>query len=214
MSFAGSASRRQVTIVIAEDSATQAQELSMLLEEQGFRVLRGRNGAEALAIAVDERPDLIISDVMMPEMDGYAFCRAIKGDAVLANTPFILVTTLSTPHDVFRGLDVGADNFIIKPYDQELLLSRIRYILTNRDLRKSGKLQVGIEIELSGQRHFITAERQQILDLLISTYEQAVRLNEALELRQKELARSYDTINALYGIADSLNRCRTEAQVV
>jgi PAS domain S-box-containing protein len=214
MSFALNINRRQVTIVIAEDSATQAQELCMLLEEQGFRVLRGRNGAEALSMVVSERPDLIISDVMMPEMDGYQFCRAIKADLDLAHTPFILVTTLSTPHDVFRGLDVGADNFIIKPYDQELLLSRIRYILTNRDLRKSGKLQVGIEIELSGQRHFITAERQQILDLLISTYEQAVRLNEALELRQKELARSYDTINALYGIADSLNRCRTEAEVV
>jgi PAS domain S-box-containing protein len=206
--------RRQVTIVIAEDSPTQAQELAILLEEQGFRVLHGRNGAEALALAKSERPDLIISDVMMPEMDGYTFCRTMKGDAVLAQIPFILVTTLSSPHDVFRGLDVGADNFIIKPYDQDLLLSRIRYILTNRDLRKSGKLQVGIEIELSGQRHFITAERQQILDLLISTYEQAVRLNEALEQRQKELARSYDTINALYGIADGLNRCRSEAEVV
>ena len=214
MSISMSAGRRVATIVIAEDSPTQAQELQLLLEDQGFRVLRGRNGAEALQIARAEHPDLIISDVVMPEMDGYSFCRATKGDADLQGIPFILVTTLSSPHDVFKGLDVGADNFIIKPYDQELLLSRVGYILTNRDLRKSGKLQVGIEIELSGQRHFITAERQQILDLLISTYEQAVRLNEALEQRQKELARSYDTINALYSVADGLNRCRTESEVV
>jgi PAS domain S-box-containing protein len=213
MSTALKANRTVAKIVIAEDSPTQAEALTFLLEEHGFDVKRGRNGREALELARREAPDLIISDVMMPEMDGYTFCRTVKSDAVLGHTPFILVTTLSTPHDVFKGLDVGADNFIVKPYDADLLLSRVNYILTNRDLRKAGKLQVGIEIELSGQRHFITAERQQILDLLISTYEQAVRLYDALELRQKELARSYETLNALYAVAEGLNRCRTEHEV-
>ena len=80
-------------------------------------------------------------------------------------------------------------------------------------MRRSGKLQVGIEIELSGNRHFITAERQQILDLLISTYEQAIRLYDALDARQKELTRSYDTLNALYGLAEGLNSCSTEVDV-
>jgi PAS domain S-box-containing protein len=213
MSIAPRANRAVAKILIAEDSPTQAEALTFLLEEHGFAVRRGRNGREALELAREQPPDLIISDVMMPEMDGYAFCRTIKADPKLGHTPFMLVTTLASPHDVFKGLDVGADNFIIKPYDSDLLLSRVHYILTNRDLRKTGKLQVGIEIELSGQRHFITAERQQILDLLISTYEQAVRLYDALEVRQKELARSYETLNALYGVAEGLNRCRTEHEV-
>jgi PAS domain S-box-containing protein len=213
MSTAFKSNRAVAKIVIAEDSPTQAAALTYLLEEHGFTVRRGRNGREALELARQEAPDLIISDVMMPEMDGYTFCKTVKGDPKLGQTPFILVTTLASPHDVFKGLDVGADNFIVKPYDSDLLLSRVNYILTNRDLRKAGKLQVGIEIELSGQRHFITAERQQILDLLISTYEQAVRLYDALDLRQKELARSYETLNALYGVAEGLNRCRTENEV-
>jgi PAS domain S-box-containing protein len=201
------------TILIAEDSATQAQELSFLLEEHGFEVRAAQNGRLALESARQQLPDLIISDIVMPEMDGYTFCRSVKSDSKLNQIPFILVTSLSTPHDVFKGLDVGADNFIVKPYDAGLLLSRINYLLTNRDLRKAGKLQVGIEIELSGQRHFITAERQQILDLLISTYEQAVRLYDALDARQRELTRSYETLNALYGIAEGLNHCQTEVEV-
>lgn len=202
-----------ITILIAEDSPTQAQELAFLLEDQGYIVVLGRNGREALEKARVAPPDLIISDIVMPEMDGYSFCRAVKADAELSRIPFILVTSLSSPQDVFKGLDVGADNFIVKPYDQFLLISRIRYLLTNRALRQAGKLQVGIEIELSGQRHFITAERQQILDLLISTYEQAVSLYDSLDARQKELSRSYDTLNALYRVAEGLNRCRTEAEV-
>ena len=209
----GKRSGSPTTVLIAEDSATQAQELSFLLEEHGFKVKIARNGLIALSMARQEPPDLIISDIVMPEMDGYTLCRSVKADASLHQVPFILVTSLSSPHDVFKGLDVGADNFIVKPYDTDLLLSRISYLLTNRDLRKAGKLQVGIEIELSGQRHFITAERQQILDLLISTYEQAVRLYDALDVRQRELTRSYETLNALYDVAEGLNHCHTESEV-
>lgn len=201
------------TILIAEDSPTQAAELSFLLEENGFQVIVARNGRIALELAGKSAPDLIISDIVMPEIDGYTLCRRIKADPMLREVPFILVTSLSNPHDVFKGLDVGADNFIIKPFNEQNLLSRVRYLLTNRILRKAGKLQVGIEIELAGQRHFITAERQQILDLLISTYEQAVTLYDSLEARQRELTRSYETLNALYGVAEGLNRCRTVADV-
>ncbi len=209
----GATARGAATILIAEDSPTQAQELIMLLEDQGFTVMAARNGREALALAQGSPPDLIISDIVMPEMDGYSFCRAIKTEARLSEIPFILVTSLSSPGDVFKGLDVGADNFVVKPFDHELLISRVRYLLTNRELRRSGKLQVGIEIELSGNRHFITAERQQILDLLISTYEQAISLYDALDARQKELAKSYETLNALYGLAEGLNSCSSEIDV-
>ena len=207
------AARGPATILVAEDSPTQAQELMFLLEEEGFVVKAARNGREALAFAMQEAPDLFISDIVMPEMDGYSLCQAVKNTPALAEIPFILVTSLSSPNDIFKGLNAGADNFVVKPYDHDLLVSRINYLLTNRDLRRTGKLQVGIEIELSGQRHFITAERQQILDLLISTYEQAITLYDALDARQKELSRSYDTLNALYGVAEGLNACQTEMEV-
>ena len=102
-----------IVVLIAEDSPTQAQELAFLLEEQGYEVVLGRNGREALEKAKSAPPDLIISDIVMPEMDGYTFCRAVKADAELSRIPFILVTSLSSPQDVFKGLDVGADNFIV-----------------------------------------------------------------------------------------------------
>ena len=107
----------------------------------------------------------------MPEMDGYELCKAIKSDENLKDIPVILVTTLSDSQDVIRGLECGADNFIRKPYDERYLLSRINYLLMNLDMRKDHKMRVGVEINLGGQKYFINSERQQILDLLISTYE-------------------------------------------
>jgi DNA-binding response OmpR family regulator len=200
-------------VLIAEDSPTQAEHLGSLLENNGFAVTAARDGREALDLARRHRPSVIISDVMMPEMDGYELCRAIKGDAQLKNIPAILVTELSSPQDVFKGLDAGADNFLVKPYEEAHLISRISYLLANKRIRKSEQTDAGVEIELAGKRHLITAERQQILDLLISTYAQAVVLYDRLDARQKELACSYDTLNALYDIAGGLNRCRTEADV-
>jgi signal transduction histidine kinase len=83
----------------------------------------------------------------------------------------------------------------------------------NQELRKSEKVRFGMEISLMGQRHNITSERQQILDLLISTYEQAVQINEELQARQKELAHSSQMLHGLYRIAEGLNRCTSEQEV-
>src|SRR3990172_3949160 len=160
---------REVEILIAEDSATQREQLQQLLAEHGYKVAATANGKEALASARRHRPTLVISDVLMPELDGYGLCRAVKSDEKLKDIPVMLVTSLSDSQDVIRGLECGADNFIRKPYDEKYLLSRIDYLLMNLELRKNQKVQVGVEIELGGRKHFVTAERQQILDLLIST---------------------------------------------
>src|SRR3990167_7098439 len=83
----------------------------------------------------------------------------------------------------------------------------------NLELRRNQKMRMGVEIDLGGQRHFISAERQQILDLLISTYEQAVEINRELKLREKELAHSNEVLNALYRIAEGLNQAGSEREV-
>ena len=190
-------------ILIAEDSATQAAYLRFLLERQGYRVVVASDGRAALELARRHHPTLLISDVMMPEMDGYDLCRAVRADPAISGTPIILVTALSSPQDVVSGLECGADNLIRKPYDEKYLLQRVRYLLANRALRRSTKVQVGLEIDLGGQRHFITSDKQQILDLLISTYSEAIRLHEDLE-------HSYLTLNSLYRIAEGLNECVSE----
>src|SRR6266849_3602939 len=179
-------------ILIAEDSATQAQRLQYILEQHGYRVTCAANGRLALEAAQRNKPALIISDVIMPEMNGYELCRRVKTDAHMADVPVILVTTLSDPHDVIRGLECGADNFILKPYDADQLLRRIQFVLVNSQMRRSEQSGMGLEIVFGGQKHFITADRLQILNLLLSTYEAAMQRNAELSstrdtLRQTNL---------------------------
>jgi len=179
---------KTVEVLVVEDSATQAEQLKHLLEEQGYAVSVASDGKRALEAARRRKPTLVVSDVVMPEMDGYAFCKALKADAGLREVPVILVTSLSSIQDIAAGLECGADNFIRKPYEPRNLLSRIDYILSNLELRKSRRTRLGLEIYLAGKKHFITSEREQILDLLVSSYEEALQVNEALKLREKELA--------------------------
>ena len=182
----------RLEILIAEDSATQAEQLKYLLEQQGYVVTATLNGKQALEAARKRKPTLIISDIVMPEMDGYELCRAIKNDPDLKGVPVIILTTLSTIQDIATSLECGADNFLRKPYDEHALLARIDNILSNWELRKGNKMRMGLEIYLGGKKHFITSEREQILDLLISSYEQAIQMNEELKLREQEVR----TLNA------------------
>jgi len=174
-------------ILIVEDSPTQAEKLKYILEQHDYQVSVTKQGQQALAWMEKRKPVLVISDIMMPEMDGYQLCRRIKEDNNFKDVPVILLTSLSDPVDVIKGLECGADNFITKPYDENYLLSRIQYILINRKLYKSDKMQMGIEIFFAGQKYFITSERQQILNLLLSTYETAVQKNLELIRARNEL---------------------------
>jgi len=209
----GKNDKRNVEILIVEDSATQREQLQHLLEEHGFSVTIAINGRQGLEAAHRRKPTMIISDIVMPELDGYGLCKALRGDELLKDIPVILLTSLSDAHDVIFGLECGADNFIRKPYQADYLLHRIDYLLMNLELRNNQKMRMGIEISLGGQRHFITAERQQILDLLISTYEQATHINKELAVRESELAQSNQVLNGLYHIAEGLNKSTSERQV-
>ncbi|HEX3822175.1 MAG TPA: response regulator [Candidatus Sulfotelmatobacter sp.] len=181
-------------ILIAEDSQTQAEQLGYYLSTHGFAVTVARDGRQALTAALESKPAMVITDVVMPEMDGYTLCKEIKSLPALKDVPVVLLTSLSGPQDIVKGLESGADSFIRKPYDDKYLVSRVEYILTNVELRKTERLQVGVQLHFGGQSHFITAERQQILDLLISTYEGAVQINEELEIKQQELQQAKETL--------------------
>ncbi len=175
-------------ILIVEDSPTQAELLKFLLEKNEYQVWVAYNGREALdMITKNGTPALVISDIVMPEMDGYELCRHIKKDQNLKDIPVILLTSLSDSKDVLKGLECGADNFITKPYDEKYILSRVQYMLANRQIRERDKLEMGIKMFFWGQEYYITAERQQILNLLISTYETAVQKNIELQKVQDEL---------------------------
>ncbi len=176
-------------ILIVEDSPTQAEKLKYFLETHGYQVVAASNSKEALALVRLSKPDIVISDIMMPEMDGYELCRQIKTDEKLKDVSVILLTALSDPADVIRGLECGADNFVTKPYDERILLSQIEFLQINRGLQETKSVQMGIEIKFSGRKYVITSDRLQILNILLSIYVSAVGKNRALEQAQDELRR-------------------------
>ncbi len=120
-------------------------------------------------------------------MDGYELSSRIKEIAELRNVPVILVTTMSDPQDVIRGLECGADNFILKPYDEQYLLGRVRYVLANREFHNPQDASMGVELFFNEKRHYITAGRLQILNLLLSTYDAAIQRNKELQHSREEL---------------------------
>ncbi len=177
-------------ILVVEDSPTQAEQLRYMLEKHRFRVSVARNGSEALVLIREAQPALIISDIVMPEMDGYELCRRIKNHDEFCNIRIILLTSLSDPMDVIRALECGADNFITKPYDEKFLVSRIGYLLENRYDAQDCAALPELKITFAGREFAITSSRHQILDLLLSTYEAAMRKNQ-------ELIRARDELNEL-----------------
>ncbi len=180
-------------VLIAEDSPTQALKLQMALEQKNYHVIHGVNGKEALElIDFDDLPNLIITDVVMPVMDGYEFCNAVKHNEQTRNIPVILLTQLSDPKDVIKGLQSGADNFISKPYTDEFLFERINDILLNQEIReRSPNLDISMQIYFGGQKYLLNSNRMQILDLLLSTYFNAINKNKELEEKNIELKRMH-----------------------
>jgi len=183
-------------ILIVEDSPTQAARLKYVLEQHGYRVATAQNGRDAINLLARQQPHLIISDILMPGMDGYQLCRFIRSDADLKGIPVILLTALSDPGDVMKALECGADNFIIKPYAEHHLIERVRLFLDNRDLRPGEGAEAGQEIIFQGQRYWVNADRLQILNLLLSTYEAAVERNSQLLKAQKKLESQAEALEA------------------
>jgi len=174
-------------ILIVEDSPTQAEHLRLFLEGEGYQVDAASNGREGLERIQLVAPELIISDVMMPEMDGYAFCQAVKANPQTKRIPFVLLTQRKSPTDIIWGLERGADNFITKPFDDDYLLERVRRIFEHLALREKGRLEVDVTLRVAGRDITINPDKQQIIELLLSTFEDLCRANEQLEEANREL---------------------------
>lgn len=166
--------------LVAEDSRTQAYQLKSLLESNGFEVVVAVDGDEAIARARERRPDVVISDIVMPRRDGYSLCRALKSDPATADVPVILVTSLAEPLDVVRALAAGADNFVTKPYDEDQLVRRVK-----RTVARSGAPDSRVTV--AGESFDITANREQMLEVLVSALEDMNMRNAELEASRVQL---------------------------
>jgi DNA-binding response OmpR family regulator len=118
----------QTTILIVDDEEAGRQALEGVLFSQGFHLVFAENGAEAIQKAREWMPDLILLDVMMPQMDGMEVCRTMRADSVLAEIPILLVTALDDRVSRIKGIEAGADDFITKPFDRIELRARVKTI--------------------------------------------------------------------------------------
>ncbi len=119
------------TILVVDDNERLRTLVKSYLIQEGYRVVTASDGREALFVARDENPDLIVLDIMMPEMDGYEFMRVHRKER---ETPIIILTAKIEETDAFLGLELGADDYIAKPFSMRILAARIRAVL-----RRMGK---------------------------------------------------------------------------
>ena len=169
-------------ILVAEDSPTQAEQLRHILSSEGYRVTCMKSGDEAYQKAKERLPDLIISDIIMPGMNGYEFCKKIRSDAILKTVPFILLTSLNDMVDIVKGLECEADNYITKPIDKSHLLSMAQNLFTATKQVSREQEKSKVNFMFSGVEYPIHSNRIRILNMLLSTYEESIikncRLNE------------------------------------
>lgn len=175
-------------ILVVEDSPTQAVALATLLEDAGFGVLIAGTGEAALELMRCTPVQLVLSDIVMPGIDGYELCRRIKAE--WKDIPVILLTSLTDPLAIVRGLESGADHYVTKPYDPVQLLARAGHVL-GRSNDERATVPQPVRVELMGTPFTISATKEQILELLVSSYGDLVRASEivrAAERRARFLA--------------------------
>ncbi len=121
------------TLLVADDEDNILISLEFLFKRAGYTVLVARNGREALELAREHVPDLILLDVMMPELDGFSVCQALRGEARFARTPIVMLTAKGRDADRVKGKALGASDYVIKPFSTRELLARVRKLLESPD---------------------------------------------------------------------------------
>jgi putative two-component system response regulator len=174
-------------ILVVDDVGENARLLTIMLAADGYEVRTAASGMEALALVQQKLPDLILLDVMLPEMDGYAVARQLKGSTVTRHIPIILVTSLSDHGSRVKGLEAGAEEFLSKPVERAELSVRVRNLLRLKELH-----------DLLGDRNKLLVHqvRERTAELESSYRETLYLLTRAAEYRDK------DTGSHIYRISD------------
>jgi DNA-binding response OmpR family regulator len=128
-------------ILIVDDNPANLDIFQTRLAAQGYEILTASDGEEALAVAREKQPDLILLDIMMPKLSGIEVCRRLKGDSSLPFMPIVMVTAKADPKDVVAGLEAGADEYLTKPVDQTALVARVKSMLRSKGLHDTGQEQ-------------------------------------------------------------------------
>lgn len=191
-------------IVVAEDNPPQSHLVRVYLEREGHHVAVAGDGRAALELCRQRRPDLVVLDVMMPEVDGLDVCRILRSES---DVPILLLTARSREEDVLLGLDLGADDYITKPYSPREFAARVRALLRRSRVAAAGDqavLRVGdleidaglFEVRVAGRPAGLTAKEFGILEVLAGApgraFTRAQIIDRAFGFDQDVLERTVD----------------------
>jgi two-component system phosphate regulon response regulator PhoB len=149
-------------ILIIEDDHDIVEMLEYNLKEAGYETLSALNGEEGIALAGKESPDLIILDIMLPIVDGFEVCRILKKDDMTAQVPIIILSAKSQETDKVVGLELGADDYVTKPFSPRELIARTRAILRRGRGEQIGKRTERGDISIDSTRHKVTVKGKEI----------------------------------------------------
>ncbi|MEI4470421.1 phosphate regulon transcriptional regulator PhoB [Frigidibacter sp. MR17.24] len=141
------------SVLVVEDEPAQREVLAYNLEAEGFRVAMAENGEEALLLVAEETPDLIVLDWMLPNVSGIEVCRRLKSRTETRNVPIIMLSARSEEGDRVRGLEIGADDYVIKPYSVNELMARVRTQLRRTRPATQGETLEFEDIRLDAESH-------------------------------------------------------------
>ena len=146
----------QPRVLLVEDEPAQREVLAYNLEAEGFAVRRAENGEEAMMLIAEEKPDLVILDWMMPLMSGLEVCRQLKSRAETRAIPVIMLSARSEEVDTVRGLETGADDYVVKPYALRELMARVRTQLRRSRPASVGQVLQFEDITLDAEQHRVS----------------------------------------------------------
>lgn len=190
-------------IVVAEDSRTQAVRLKQVLVASGFEVELAGDGEIALAACLANPPAAVLTDVLMPKLDGFELCRRLTAEPRTAHVPVVVLTSLGDTTDVVRALEAGAANFVAKPYEDAELVARVERTIA-RGKSPSFPLTVADQVLETAPRP------ERMLDVLASALEDARRRTEEVERARSEVAKAEAENRRLYEDAVRANKSKDE----
>ena len=170
-------------VLIVDDIEQNLRLLEAKLKMEYYTVYTADNGFDCLKMAKEKSPDIILLDVMMPEMDGFQACRKLKDDPATASIPVVMVTALTEQEDKIRGLESGADDFITKPIDEFHLFARVRSLIRIKELFDELKLRDKTNSQLGGSqiKHYSAVDIRSTIVIINDDIFQVRKMKERLE---------------------------------
>ena len=186
----GASTRARKLILLADDSPLIHRHTVPILTDAGYEVVSAMDGGEALALCRSRAPDLLVLDIEMPRMDGYAVCAEVKGDPALGHLPVLICSSLGEAHDLERGFDAGADDYLVKPVVPEELLTRVKQLLSGTI--PASRERILVVDDSPALRHYV-ADCLARQGFEVSTAENGkVGLDKALQLKPALIVSDYE----------------------